>query len=352
MKKIAIIGSGFFGLAATFILSKKYNVDLYEKKKTILNGASSSNQFRFHLGYHYPRSTKTLLEVQKTNKDFIKFYGKSIFGKTLNYYGVSKINSQTSFNKYINFLKMNKLYYKKINLKEFSKKIEGSIISKEKNLNFFKIKKKIEKKLLQGIKSKKVKLLLNTEFKKSDISKYDKIIIATYDQNNLILKKLGYKPKLKFKYELVEKTIIKLQNKYKNKSYMIIDGKFICLDPYLGTNYHLLSSNKFSKIEVKNSYYPNFSSPLKKFVNKGMIKNKKISGFNRFIKHGAIFLDFLKNAKYIGSFYLIRAIEANKEKTDERLNRSDLVDNKIITLFSGKWNTSISVALDLLKKIK
>jgi predicted NAD/FAD-binding protein len=29
MKKIAIIGSGFFGLAATFILSKKYNVDLY-----------------------------------------------------------------------------------------------------------------------------------------------------------------------------------------------------------------------------------------------------------------------------------------------------------------------------------
>ena len=146
MKKIAIIGSGFFGLATAFVLSKRYKIDLYEKENSILNGASSSNQLRFHLGYHYPRSVKTLLEVQKTNIDFIKFYGKSIFGKTLNFYGVSKINSKTSFKKYLKFLKNNKLHYKKINLKEFSKYIEGSIISKEKNLNFFQIKKKLKKK--------------------------------------------------------------------------------------------------------------------------------------------------------------------------------------------------------------
>ena len=32
-KKIAIIGSGFFGVTAALILSKKYEIDLYEKKK-------------------------------------------------------------------------------------------------------------------------------------------------------------------------------------------------------------------------------------------------------------------------------------------------------------------------------
>jgi len=352
MKKIAIIGSGFFGIASSLILSKKYKIDLYEREKKILNGASSSNQFRFHLGYHYPRSRKTLLEVQKTNKDFIRFYGNSIFGKTYNYYGVSKKKTKTSFKKYINFLKKNKLYYKKINLKEFSKHVEGSIVSNEMNLNFFKIKKVIEKKLKYRIKEKRISLFLNKEFKKSHISNYDKVIIATYDQNNIILKKLGFYPKIKFKYELVEKVIIKIPKKYKNKSYMIIDGKFVCLDPYLGTKYHLLSSNKFSKIEVSRNYYPYFSSPIKKFLNKGIIKNKRISRFNKIIKHGSIYLNFLKDAKYIGSFYLIRAIEANKEKTDERLNRCDIVNNKIITLFSGKWNTSVSVALELLKKIK
>ena len=48
----------------------------------------------------------------------------------------------------------------------------------------------------------------------------------------------------------------------------------------------------------------------------------------------------------------INIVEINKEKTDERLNRIDFINNKIITLFSGKWNTSISVAFELLKKIR
>ncbi len=33
MKKIAIIGAGLFGLSAAFILSKKFKIDIYEKKK-------------------------------------------------------------------------------------------------------------------------------------------------------------------------------------------------------------------------------------------------------------------------------------------------------------------------------
>ena len=43
-KKIAVIGSGFFGISCALILSKKYDVDLFEKKNTILCGASRANQ--------------------------------------------------------------------------------------------------------------------------------------------------------------------------------------------------------------------------------------------------------------------------------------------------------------------
>ena len=63
--KIAIIGSGFFGLTLGLFLSKKHEVHIFEKEKKILNGASSANQFRFHLGYHYPRSQKTVTEINK-----------------------------------------------------------------------------------------------------------------------------------------------------------------------------------------------------------------------------------------------------------------------------------------------
>ena len=50
--KIAIIGSGFFGLACAFELSKKgHEVNIYEKEKDILQGASKKNQFRFSFVY-------------------------------------------------------------------------------------------------------------------------------------------------------------------------------------------------------------------------------------------------------------------------------------------------------------
>ena len=37
--KIAIIGAGFFGLSLGLFLSKKNNVEVFEKENTILKGA-------------------------------------------------------------------------------------------------------------------------------------------------------------------------------------------------------------------------------------------------------------------------------------------------------------------------
>ena len=46
-------------------------------------------------------------------------------------------------------------------------------------------------------------------------------------------------------------------------SYVVVDGKFVCLDPYLGTNYHLLSDVRYSKIEVIKKTLPLFKSNKK-----------------------------------------------------------------------------------------
>ena len=173
------------------MLAKKHEVHIYEIKKDILNGASLANQLRFHLGYHYPRSSKTLKEVNDSYKDFSKFYSQKVFGNTKNYYGVSKKDSKTSKYKYIKFLKKNNLYFKICQNVGFTDNISLSFLSKEKNLNYFKIKKIIKKK----IKSMNIKIFYNTKFSKKKINEYDKTIIATYDQNNVILKKLGYKLK-------------------------------------------------------------------------------------------------------------------------------------------------------------
>ena len=125
---------------------------------------------------------------------------------------------------------------------------------------------------------------------------------------------------------------------------MVLDGKFVCLDPYLGTNYHLLSDVKYSKLEISKGKFANFKHPNKKYLNQGIIKKKKISQFKNFISHGSKYLPIIKKAKYIGSFYVTRAIKNGKEKTDERLNEIKKNKNNVITIFSGKWNTCIGVA--------
>ena len=132
---------------------------------------------------------------------------------------------------------------------------------------------------------------------------------------------------------------------------MVLDGKFVSLDPYLGTKYHLLSDVKHSKLEIIKDYFPNFKNIRKKFLNKGIIKNKRISKFNKFINNSKNYLPFLKKAKYVGSFFVVRTLEINKEKTDERLNQILKINNKIFTILSGKWNTSVGLAKKLGKII-
>lgn len=337
--KIAVIGAGFFGSTIALKLSKKHSVDLYEKKGDILNCASKFNQFRYHLGFHYPRSQKTIDEIELSHKEFVNFYTNKVFGKTKNYYGVAEKNSKISYKKYLSILDKFNLNYKKTK-KKFNG-VSNLILTNEKVLNYFKFKKILKKKIINS----KVNLILNTRFKKKDVTLYDKIIICCYSANNEIINNLSsIKIKNKKRYELVEKIIIKLPVKYKNESYVIIDGNFVCIDPYLGTNYHLLSDVKHSKIEIIKKINPNFSSFKNKFLTDKIYKDIKISNFKKFINHGSLYLPFLKLSKYIGSMFVVRTLKQNVEKTDNRVGKIEKIDNKFISIFSGKWNTCVSTA--------
>ncbi len=346
-KNIAVVGAGLFGCTAALIISKKHNVDLYERKSDILNEASMCNQFRFHEGFHYPRSLKTLKEIKKSNKDFINFYGKDIFGNTDNYYAISKTDTKTKLKKYLKFLKRNNLkHIIKTKSNFISKKIEGIVLSNEKNLNYFKIKKKIIQKLTKS----SVNVKLNSQLDQSILryKNYDHVIIAAYKNNNNIIKNLGIKVTNKFRYELIEKIIIKLPKKYKKISVVVMDGNFLCLDPYIGTKYHLLSHVKFSKLKVINGYYSKFPKKYDKKLILTKLKNIKESKFKDFISDGSRYLPFLKKAKYESSFFVVRTLKSNVEKTSERTNLTKKINKKIITILSGKWNTCVTESYRLL----
>ena len=114
--KIAIIGAGIFGITTAIILGKKNNVELFEKNDDILKSASGSNQYRVHRGYHYPRSPETVRGIVESENSFKELFSKAIVTNNEHFYCISKNNSLTSSQQFIDFCKKYNLEIEKASL--------------------------------------------------------------------------------------------------------------------------------------------------------------------------------------------------------------------------------------------
>jgi len=128
--KVCIIGNGWYGChAGMYLLSKNIDIIIVDKSDTFFSGSSSKNQNRLHLGYHYPRSEKTIHECKSGYSKFMKMYSELTNDIYLNMYFIHK-NSKVTLDYYCkkfkikdNYLldlpfKMNNIIPKYINVEE------------------------------------------------------------------------------------------------------------------------------------------------------------------------------------------------------------------------------------------
>ena len=95
------MGAGFYGLHLASVLQKLgLDVVVYEKNKNILSGASGHNQFRLHLGFHYPRSFRTRQQSREGFYKFIDYYGALTRQFEGNYYLIPSGDSYIDFPTY------------------------------------------------------------------------------------------------------------------------------------------------------------------------------------------------------------------------------------------------------------
>jgi len=117
--KIAVIGGGIFGSVTSYFLQNiGYEVTLFEKSKAILSGASSKNQNRLHLGYHYPRDIETALQSVKGFNDFKEHFPSACEFDFPCYYGLSSSKSKSTLETYMHFLDQSNLKYEEIRVSE------------------------------------------------------------------------------------------------------------------------------------------------------------------------------------------------------------------------------------------
>ena len=345
--KFCIIGAGFFGLSIAIKIKEKYprsQVTVFEKEKDILMGASGKNQFRCHLGYHYPRSEQTIKECKTSFREFNKYFS-GCYIKSENYYAIAKKNSLTDFEKYLQILKKNRLSFKVCENDLLKKEnIEGAISVKEKLINIYLIKKRFQR----IINSLGIKIVCNKEITLDEnfIKNYDNVFLCTYDNNNNNLKNFKSLKK-KYHYQLVEKIITKTPREFNNKSFVILDGPFMCIDPYYKNDLSILGSVKESVINFKNSKYHNFERKFKNLNSKYLhhLPNLK---FPRIKKNFESYFNGFHKTQYYKSFIVVRC--TIKNANDERVTKVDTKKN-VFKIYSGKWISCMETANNILKKI-
>lgn len=356
-KRIAIIGTGIFGLCIMERLQKlQFKIDVYEKKKSILSGASSNNLNRLHQGFHYPRSKITIEQSYKNYKIFIKKYKDLVKKKLNSYYLISKKNSKVNLKNYLKISKTIPFFSKEISGKQIPikvKNISGGILTNEKIYDWNIMKNFFKKKKFNNVKfffnthvysiNKNKTLIIKKKENYIKTIKYDYIIDCSYIYQNNFKKSLG----IKIKKKIYQKTLVlelKFQN-CPNIGIAVMDGNFISFLPKGN------SKKIFLLYDVKNSIlkkkicleYP--KSLEKKITNKKIFLHTK-----RIIKKLSFFFPNLYVKKILKYRISDRVLELNK--SDRRITKIKLINKSIFFVDQGKVDHCIEAANNIYNKIK
>jgi hypothetical protein len=338
--KCAVVGAGIYGItAAVKLRANGYHVDLHEAESDILQAASGINQYRIHRGYHYPRSTDTIKSCKNNESSFIKYYNRSIIDNGIeHFYSVATDDSLVTAKQYLKVLDETGLEWKMV---DEMPGCDLTIKVNEKLYNPCLLKEICH----ERIKGTGINLLLNNRVT-SELNGYQFKVYATYASlNDLTDKKQDYQ------FELCEKPLFKLPEQYKNKSIVIMDGPFMCFDPFADSEYHL-GGNVVHAIHNRNiGETPEIPPVYKDYLNKGVIKNPKYTNVNRFIESAKRFFPDIENAEHVGSMYTIRTVLPNKDNTDERPTIVKQYENNFV-LFSGKVGNCVEASDIIINFIK
>ena len=337
--KIAVVGGGIFGCVCAIKLSQSHQVILFERNSGILHEASGINQYRLHRGYHYPRSQDTAIQSKIGFESFFCEYHSCIIGKNNHSYCIASKGSKMSSSYYLDFLDKVELYYdrkKDENVKNVHLCV-GYCDEMLLEITSFKME------LVKQLRENNVEVRTNTAFTKSQIDDFDLVVNCTYSNLNSLL---GKSEQIDYQFELCEKPVIRLGDRYKNKSYVILDGEFCCIDPLEYRDEHVMGHVKHAIHHTNVGKFPEIPTQFNDVLNVGLVKNPPITNIERFIQSGKeFFVDF--DPIHVGSMFTIRTVLPNKHETDERPTYITKHNDKLYSIFSGKIATCVDIANEL-----
>ena len=267
--KIAVVGGGLFGVtAATRLAQAGYAVDLFEKSHDILQAASGINQYRIHRGYHYPRSSDTILSSLRTESVFRKEFKDAIIEDSQHYYCIPKEGSYVNAEEYKTMCVKHGLEFNEDQHNMFDHNhVALSVRVKEHLVDPDKLREICWKKL----KDADVVVRLNIEATKERLASYEKIIIAAYAHTNSILEHIAPEAQQDYQFKIAEKPVLRLPESLHHKSIVVADGPFWCLDRFGDTGLYVMGNVVHSVHHQNIGKHPEIPEHLKPLLNRGIV---------------------------------------------------------------------------------
>ncbi len=251
--EFSVIGAGWFGChISNELIDQGFVVDLYEKEDKIFTNVSSHNQNRLHLGFHYPRSSKTRYLCQSTYNQFVSKFSCSFIES--NCYYISN-ESCIDFDTYKQIMQAQGLTYDEIDVSsDFENLGQKCLQVTEGVIDFNEIAFKFELQLRRFITYKKICLNLN------EFGHENWLLDCTYNElQNVSNTTFEHSLLLIYKQMDESKPVFGLT---------VMDGPFFSLYPY-DIKKKLYTLTHVSKGRTKNydlteietdiqKYYPNF----------------------------------------------------------------------------------------------
>ena len=346
--KIAVVGGGIFGVTAAIELARRANkVDLFEQNDNILTAASGINQYRLHRGYHYPRSPQTASSCIATELSFRSAYSDAIIDNFEHTYCIAKNGSKTSANQFVAFCKELGLEYVPTQNKlVHGDAIELSIKAKEAVVDI----EKLRSICWDNLRGSGVNVSLNTKVTEEQLAGYEYLVVSTYSNLNEFLSDFP-EAQTDYQFELCEKPVVRLPAEFNGQSIVIMDGPFMCLDPFGSTGLFVLGNVVHAIHHTNIGRLPVFPEKYKPLINKGVIEAPLITKFDSFVSSAAKFFPDFNAVEHIGSMFTIRTVLPFKERTDERPTIINPIGDRIVTIFSGKIGVSVEAAKQVAKLV-
>jgi len=343
-KSVAVVGGGIFGCLISLKLAENgFAVTLYEQQSELMKGASDINQYRLHRGYHYPRSSETIAGCIDGAESFTREFGEDVLVNDLgHYYAIASEGSMTSPEQYAAVIRAHHLLCEEVSLPALNPDMVSLTIRAHEAVWD---PRKLRKIVLDRVAASGIEVKLGKRVELKDLDHHDHIVFATYTSNNLAYgdDESSYK---QYQFELCEKLVIEPPAHLVGLSIVVMDGKFMCIDPFgqdtgmsvVGSVEHAIHSRQFG-------FFPVTPPEYQHLLNRGVVPNPSPSKAQLILEDAERYMPGIASSRLVGSMFTYRTVLPGREKDDARPTFLTTVEEgRILTVFSGKICTCVKAA--------